>query len=95
MNRHSIPIIPETPNVAAAVYHPDQNPPYTRPEPLRPPAGAPNVLLIMIDDVGFRRTLRVRWPVPHPHRRAFGRNRREIQPIPHHGSVLADACRHN
>lgn len=53
MNRHSIPIIPETPNVAAAVYYPDQNPPYTRPEPLRPPAGAPNVLLIMIDDVGF------------------------------------------
>ncbi|MFJ7724515.1 sulfatase-like hydrolase/transferase, partial [Rhodococcus erythropolis] len=37
----------------AAVYYPDQNPPYTRPEPLRPPAGAPNVLLIMIDDVGF------------------------------------------
>ena len=37
-------------------------------EPLRPPAGAPNVLVILLDDVGFARVERVRWPVPAPRR---------------------------
>ena len=29
-------------------------------EPLRPPAGAPNVLIVLIDDVGFARLQRLR-----------------------------------
>ena len=33
-------------------------------EPLLPPAGAPNVLVVLLDDVGFRRRERVRRPVP-------------------------------
>ena len=32
-------------------------------EELRPPAGAPNVLVILLDDVGVRRLERLRRPV--------------------------------
>ncbi|MEV5648715.1 arylsulfatase [Nocardia sp. NPDC052254] len=53
MNRHSIPIIRSQPQPPAAVDYRDQSQPFTRPEPVRPPAGAPNVLLVMLDDVGF------------------------------------------
>ena len=44
-------------------------------EPLRPPAGAPNVLVVLIDDAGFGVLERVRRPVPHPDGRAPGRRR--------------------
>ncbi len=32
-------------------------------EPLRPPAGAPNVLVVMIDDAGFGARKRLRRPL--------------------------------
>ena len=41
-------------------------------EPLRPPAGAPNVLVILLDDVGFGAVERVRRAVQHADRRAAG-----------------------
>ncbi|MDG3009522.1 arylsulfatase [Rhodococcus sp. D2-41] len=53
MNRHSIPIVAEQQQPAPAVDHRDQSEPFHRPEPVRPPAGAPNVLLVLLDDVGF------------------------------------------
>lgn len=53
MNRYSIPITHNQPHVPAAVDYRDQQPPFTRQHPVRPPAGAPNILLVMIDDVGF------------------------------------------
>lgn len=53
MNRHSIPIVRTDPHISAAVDYRDQQEPFTRPQPVRPPEGAPNVLLIMLDDVGF------------------------------------------
>ncbi|WP_305093797.1 arylsulfatase [Prescottella sp. R16] len=53
MNRHSIPIVPNDPQPPASVDYRDQKEPFTRPQPVRPPAGAPNVLLVMLDDVGF------------------------------------------
>ena len=34
-------------------------------EPLLPPEGAPNVLIILLDDVGFRRREHVRWSVSY------------------------------
>ena len=55
--------------------------------------GAPNVLVILLDDVGLRRLERVRWAVPHADRRAAGGGRAEVQPVPHHGAVRADPCR--
>ena len=60
-------------------------------EQLRPPKGAPNVLVILLDDVGLRRLERVRRPVPDAKRRTPGRGRPEVQPLPHHRALLADA----
>ncbi len=44
-----------------------QFPPIT---PIRPPDGAPNVLVILIDDAGFGVEQRLRWPVHHADLRA-------------------------
>ena len=58
-------------------------------EPLLPPSGAPNVLIVLLDDVGFGASSVVRWAVPDPDRGAAGRRRPALQPVPHHGSVRA------
>ena len=42
---------------------------------------------------GLRGLERVRWAVPDPDRRAAGRRRAEVQPVPHHGAVRADPRR--
>ena len=57
---------------------------------LRPPKGAPNVLIVLLDDVGFGATERLRRPDPHTDGGQPGRGRPEVQPLPHHGAVLAD-----
>src|SRR5690242_20471613 len=53
MSRSVLPI-PERPHVGATTYDakdPDSSfPPI---EPLRPPRGAPNVLIVLLDDIGF------------------------------------------
>ena len=36
-------------------------------EPLRPPKGAPNVLIVLLDDVGFGASSAFGGPVPTPH----------------------------
>ena len=59
--------------------------------PLRPPAGAPNVLVVLIDDVGFGASSAFGGPVPDAELRAAGRRRPEVHPLPHHRAVLADA----
>ena len=41
-------------------------------EPLRPPAGAPNVLVVLLDDVGFGASSAFGGPVKHAHGRAAG-----------------------
>ncbi len=53
INRHSIPIVSEVPQPSPAVYIEDQSEKFRQVPPVRPPAGAPNVLLVMLDDVGF------------------------------------------
>ena len=37
-------------------------------EPLRPPEGAPNVLVILLDDIGFGASSTFGGPVPHSER---------------------------
>ena len=59
-------------------------------EPLRPPEGAPNVLVVLIDDCRVRRVERVRRAVRDADRRAAGRGWAAVQPLPHDGAVLAD-----
>jgi arylsulfatase A-like enzyme len=52
--QRSILPIPDRPHVGLITYDAkDPNTKYEPIEPLRPPAGAPNVLVILIDDVGF------------------------------------------
>ena len=60
-------------------------------EPLLPPAGAPNVLVVLLDDVGFAALERVRRAVRDADGRAAGRERPEVQPLPHDGALRADA----
>jgi hypothetical protein len=53
MGREVLPI-PDRPHVGLVTY--DAKDPATKfppIEPLRPPAGAPNVLVVLIDDAGF------------------------------------------
>ncbi len=59
------------------IYEDAKDPDATFPpiEPLRPPAGAPNVLIILIDDVGFGVLERVRRPVRDADGRAARRRR--------------------
>ena len=58
--------------------------------PLRPPAGAPNVLLVLIDDVGFGASSAFGGPVPDAELRAARRGGPEVHPLPHDRAVLAD-----
>ena len=90
--QRSILPIPDTQHVGVTTY--DAKDPDTKfppIEPLRPPKGAPNVLIVLIDDVRLRRVERLRRPDPHADRRAAGEERPQVQPLPHDGAVLADA----
>lgn len=45
---------------------PETSPPPTFPQPIKPPSGAPNIILIMTDDVGFASSSTFGGPVPTP-----------------------------
>ena len=59
-------------------------------EPLLPPAGAPNVLVVLLDDVGFGASSAFGGSVQHADGRTPGRRWVALQPVPHHGAVRAD-----
>ena len=59
-------------------------------EPLRPPEGAPNVLVILIDDAGFGSSSRVRRSVSDAELRTPRGERAQVQPLPHDRALLAD-----
>ena len=89
--RSSLPI-PDLAYTGTVTY--DATTPDTKFPPIRrllPPDGAPNVLVILIDDVGFGAVERVRWPVRDADLRAAGGRRVEVHPLPHDRAVLADA----
>ena len=84
--------IPDRPHVGLTTY--DAKDPATAfppIEPLRPPEGAPNVLVVLIDDAGFGVVERVRRAVRDAELRAPRRKGAEVQPLPHDRAVLADA----
>ena len=59
---------------------------------VKPPPGAPNVLVVLVDDAGFGNPLDVRRAdCQTPTLHADGRGRPEARPLPRHGAVLADA----
>ena len=48
------------------------------------------MLVVLLDDVGFGASSAFGGPCQHADRRAAGRRRPELQPVPHHGAVRAD-----
>ena len=60
-------------------------------EPLLPPEGAPNVLIVLIDDVGFGASSAFGGPCRTPIAERLAAGGLEVQPLPHHGAVRADA----
>ena len=59
-------------------------------EPLRPPAGAPNVLVVLLDDVGFGASSAFGGPCATPTAERLAANGLQVQPLPHDRAVLAD-----
>ena len=89
--RRDILPIPDVKHVGLTTY--DAKDPDTKYPPitmLRPPEGAPNVLIVMLDDVGFGASSAFGGPVQHADGRAAGGRRAEAHPLSHHGVVLAD-----
>ena len=60
-------------------------------EPLRPPAGAPNVLIVLIDDAGFGCSSAFGGPCQTPTAERLAGEGLKFTPLPHDGAVLADA----
>ena len=90
--QRSILPIPDAQHVGLTTY--DAKDPDTKfppIEPLRPPKGAPNVLIVLIDDCGFGASSAFGGPDPHAERRAAGEERAEAQPLSHDRALLADA----
>ena len=81
-----IPDIPQP--YPSALYGKDVQPTPTK--PLRPPDGAPNVVIILIDDMGFGATSAFGGPIHMPNPGARGSRRPEVQPLPHHRALLAN-----
>ena len=83
--------IPDAPRTGPITY--DAKDPETKFPPieqLRPPKGAPNILIVLLDDVGFGASSAFGGPARH---RTPSRWRRgaEVQPLSHDGVVLPDA----
>ena len=60
-------------------------------EPLRPPAGAPNVLIVLIDDAGFGCSSAFGGPCQTPTAERLAGEGLKFSALPHDGAVLADA----
>ena len=93
LSRSVLPI-PERPHVGLTTYDakdPDTSfPPI---EPLLPPEGAPNVLVILLDDVGFGASSAFGGPARDAGRRAPAVRRALLHAVPHNRVVCADASR--
>ena len=59
-------------------------------EPLLPPEGAPNVLIVLLDDVGFGASSAFGGPCATPNGGAACGWGPEVQPVSYHGVVCAD-----
>ena len=60
-------------------------------EPLRPPKGAPNVLIVLLDDVGFAASSAFGGPCQTPNFENLAGNGLKYNRLPYHGALLADA----
>ena len=60
-------------------------------EPQRLPKDAPNILIVLLDDVGFGISETLRRRGAHADARPAGRRGHQLQRVPHHLDLLADA----
>ena len=58
---------------------------------VKAPAGAPNVLIVLIDDMGFGMPSAFGGPIHMPTADRLASDGPALQPVPHHGALLADA----
>ena len=79
----------EFPNAKIKTYAVDSTPDF--PPMKEAPKGSPNILLVLLDDVGFRVAERQRRAGAHADGRAAGEEGPVLQPVPHHCAVFADA----
>ena len=91
IQREILPI-PDIPHVGLTTYDAkDPDTSYPPIEPLRPPKGAPNVLIVLLDDVGFGASCAFGGPCHTPTAERLAASGLQVQPLPHHRPVLADA----
>ena len=91
MERTVLPI-PDQPRTGLICYDAkDPENKYPTITPLRPPAGAPNVLLVLIDDAGFGSSSAFGGPCNTPTAERVGGRGTEIHPISYDGALLTDA----
>ena len=88
--RRDVLPIPDAQHVGLTTYDAkDPNTSYPPITMLRPPEGAPNVLIVLIDDVGFGASSAFGGPCNTPGCRATRFGRVEAQPVSYHRIVLA------
>ena len=68
----------------------DSEPDWSQASHVQPPEGAPNVLLVLIDDAGFGNPSTFGGPIETAELHAARGERAALQPLPCHGAVLAD-----
>ncbi len=71
--------------------HGRRTPPRIFPQEVKAPKGAPNILLILTDDVGFGASSTFGGPVPTPTLDRLAQRGSALHAVSHHGAVLADA----
>ena len=57
---------------------------------VKAPAGAPNVVIVLIDDMGFGQSSAFGGPIHMPTLEQSGERRTALQPVPHDRALLAD-----
>ena len=62
------------------------------PQEVKAPKGAPNILLILTDDVGFGASSTFGGPVPTPTMDRLANEGLRYTRIPHHGAVFTHSC---
>ncbi len=63
------------------------------PQPVQAPKGAPNIVLILLDDAGFGQFSTFGGGVPSPTMDRLAKRGPALQPLPHHGAVQPVARR--
>ena len=58
---------------------------------VKAPQGAPNVIIFLIDDIGFGHPSTFGGAIPMPTLDALASQGLQLQPLPHHGALLAHA----